>query len=142
MTLGGTTHRVELPAEVNPDAARTRLHLDGVARAVAYAEAGDRCFIAMGAESFAFDDLARVPAAARGEPIGDGVMRAPTSGKVLDVRARVGDRVERGAVAVVLHAMKMEHAVTAARSGTVREVAVSVGDQVTLGGLLVVLEPD
>jgi len=54
---------------------------------------------------------------------------------------RVAERVERGAVAVVLHAMKMEHAVTLTRSGTVREVAVRIGDQVSLGSLLVALDP-
>jgi biotin carboxyl carrier protein len=116
--------------------------LDGVARSIAYAEAGERAFVAIGAETFAFTDLARVPAAARGDLGGDGVLRAPMSGKVLEVRVQVADRVERGAVAVVLHAMKMEHAVTVTRSGTVREVAVRIGDQVALGSLLVALEPD
>ncbi len=135
-------HRVELPAHFDPDAARVRVLIDGVAHAVAFAEDGDRAFVAIGADAFAFDDLARVPAAARSAAGGDGVVRAPTSGKVLDVRVRVAERVERGAVAVVLHAMKREHAVTLTRSGTVREVAVRIGDQVSLGSLLVALDPD
>ncbi len=141
VTVGETTHRIELPTELDA-AARVRVLLDGVAHAVAYAEDGDRCFVAIGPETFAFDDLARVPAAARSEGSGDGVVRAPTSGKVLDVRVRVAERVERGAVAVVLHAMKMEHAVTVTRSGTVRQVAVRIGDQVSPGSVLVALEPD
>ena len=119
-----------------------RVLLDGIARAVAYAEDGERCFVAIGAEAFAFDDLARVPATARNEASGDGIVRAPTSGKVLDVRMRVAERVERGAVAVILQAMKMEHAVAVTRSGTVREVAVRIGDQVALGTLLIALDPE
>jgi geranyl-CoA carboxylase alpha subunit len=142
VAAGATTHQVELPAQFDPGAARVRVLLDGVAHAVAYAEDGERCFVAIGAEAFAFDDLARVPAAARNEASGDGIVRAPTSGKVLDVRMRVAERVERGAVAVVLQAMKMEHAVAVTRSGTVREVAVQIGDQVALGTLLIALDPD
>lgn len=142
VTVGDTTHRVELQAPFDPGAARTRVLLDGAARAVAYAEAEERCFVAVGAGAFAFDDLTRVPAAARGDASGDGVVRAPTSGKVLEVCVRVADQVARGAVAVVLQAMKMEHAVAVPRSGTVREVAVRAGDQVSLGSLLVTLEND
>jgi geranyl-CoA carboxylase alpha subunit len=142
VTADEATHHVELPAAFDPAAARTRVLLDGAAHSIAYAEAADRCFVALGADAFAFDDLARVPATARSEGSGDGAVRAPTSGKVLDVRVRVAERVERGAVVVVLHAMKMEHAVAATRGGTVREVSVSVGDQVSLGSLLVALEPD
>jgi len=143
VTAGDKTHRVELPDEFDPCAARTRVLLDGVDHAVAYAEAGERCFVAVGAEAFAFDDLARVPAAARGDASGsDGAVRAPTSGKVLDVRVRVADRVVRGAVAVVIQAMKMEHAIVVPRAGTVREVAVRIGEQVSAGSVLVAVDPD
>ncbi|HEV2641984.1 MAG TPA: acetyl-CoA carboxylase biotin carboxyl carrier protein subunit, partial [Candidatus Elarobacter sp.] len=128
--------------EFDPHAARTRLQLDGVDHSVAYAEAGPRCFVAIGADAFAFDDLARVPAAARDAASGDGIVRAPTSGKVLDVRVRVADRVARGAVAVVIQAMKMEHAIVVPRAGTVREVAVHSGDQVSLGNTLIALDLD
>jgi geranyl-CoA carboxylase alpha subunit len=142
VTTGDATHRVELPDEFDPSAARTRVLIDGVAHAVAFAEAGDRCFVAIGAEAFAFDDLARVPVTARVDASGDGVLRAPTSGMVLDVRVHVADRVVGGAVAVVIQAMKMEHAITVPRGGTVREVAVRIGEQVSLGSILVAVDPD
>jgi len=142
VTAGDATHRVELPGVFDPDAARTRVRLDGVDHQVAYAEAGERCFVAIGADAFAFDDLARVPVTARGDASGDGVVRAPTSGKVLDVRVRVADRVVRGAVAVVIQAMKMEHAITVPRGGTVIEVTVRVGDQVSAGSVIVAVNPD
>jgi 3-methylcrotonyl-CoA carboxylase alpha subunit len=57
------------------------------------------------------------------------------------VRAQAGDRVEAGAVLVVLEAMKMEHSLSAPWSGTVSAVAVKPGDRVEEGVELVVLEP-
>jgi biotin carboxyl carrier protein len=53
----------------------------------------------------------------------------------------MGDRVEAGAVLVVLEAMKMEHSLSAPWAGTVAGVAVKPGDRVEEGVELVVLEP-
>jgi 3-methylcrotonyl-CoA carboxylase alpha subunit len=71
----------------------------------------------------------------------EGHLRSPMPGLVLDVRARTGDRVEAGAVLVVLEAMKMEHSLSAPWAGTVAGVAVKPGDRVEEGVELVVLEP-
>jgi len=71
----------------------------------------------------------------------EGHLRSPMPGLVLDVRAKAGDRVEAGAVLVVLEAMKMEHSLSAPWSGTVSAVAVKPGDRVEEGVELVVLEP-
>jgi len=62
-------------------------------------------------------------------------------GLVFDVRTRAGDKVEAGAVLVVLEAMKMEHSLSAPWAGTVAAVAVKPGDRVEEGVELVVLEP-
>jgi biotin carboxyl carrier protein len=71
----------------------------------------------------------------------EGHVRSPMPGQVLDVRVRPGDRVEAGAVLVVLEAMKMEHALGAPWAGTVCEVAVKAGDRVEEGLELVTLQP-
>jgi 3-methylcrotonyl-CoA carboxylase alpha subunit len=71
----------------------------------------------------------------------EGHLRSPMPGLVLDVRARPGERVEAGAVLVVLEAMKMEHSLSAPWDGTVSVVAVKPGDRVEEGVELVVLEP-
>jgi len=71
----------------------------------------------------------------------EGHLRSPMPGLVLDVRANAGDRVEAGAVLVVLEAMKMEHSLSAPWAGTVAGVAVKPGDRVEEGVELVVLEP-
>jgi 3-methylcrotonyl-CoA carboxylase alpha subunit len=71
----------------------------------------------------------------------EGHLRSPMPGLVLDVRTRAGDKVEAGAVLVVLEAMKMEHSLSAPWAGTVAAVAVKPGDRVEEGVELVVLEP-
>jgi len=71
----------------------------------------------------------------------EGHLRSPMPGLVLDVRTSPGDKVEAGAVLVVLEAMKMEHSLSAPWAGTVAAVAVKPGDRVEEGVELVVLEP-
>jgi propionyl-CoA carboxylase alpha chain len=54
----------------------------------------------------------------------------------------VGDRVQAGAVLLVLEAMKMEQNVTAPVAGRVAELAAREGDQVEAGRVLAVIEED
>ena len=75
------------------------------------------------------------------EPVPGGC-RAPMPGTILAVRVAAGQTVRRGAVLVVLEAMKMEHEVTAPHDGTVRAVPVEPGQQVEAGAVLVVLEEE
>jgi acetyl-CoA/propionyl-CoA carboxylase biotin carboxyl carrier protein len=63
---------------------------------------------------------------------GTAEVRSPMPGVVLAVQVAEGDEVLAGQPLIVVEAMKMEHAVTAARAGQVRELLVRVGDQVTL----------
>ena len=72
----------------------------------------------------------------------EGHLRSPMPGLVLDVRARLGEKVAAGAVLVVLEAMKMEHSLSAPWAGTVSAVAVKPGDRVEEGVELVILEPE
>ena len=65
-----------------------------------------------------------------GRGAGGATVRAPMSGKVIEVRRQVGDQVERGEVIVVLEAMKMEHELTALTGGVIAAIHVSAGDQV------------
>ena len=79
--------------------------------------------------------------AAREEGSGAGdKLRAPMPGLVTKVAVKIGEVVTRGAVLVVMEAMKMEHAMTAPRDGVVAEVSVAPGDQVASGAVLVALE--
>ncbi len=84
------------------------------------------------------DPLARDAAAA-----GDGnLIEAPMPGLVKAVFAQAGQAVQAGDRLAVLEAMKMEHALLAARDGVVAEVLVAAGAQVEAGAALVRLEAE
>ncbi|MFT6025154.1 MAG: 3-methylcrotonyl-CoA carboxylase alpha subunit [Ascidiaceihabitans sp.] len=77
------------------------------------------------------------------QTIGDGnVIVAPMPGLVKAVMAKAGQAVKAGDRLAVLEAMKMEHAMIAARDGVVAEVLTADGDQVEAGAALIRLEPD
>jgi 3-methylcrotonyl-CoA carboxylase alpha subunit len=72
---------------------------------------------------------------------GDGnIVEAPMPGLVKLVTAEAGQSVKAGDRLAVLEAMKMEHALLAARDGTIAEVLVTEGDQVEAGAALIRLE--
>jgi 3-methylcrotonyl-CoA carboxylase alpha subunit len=56
------------------------------------------------------------------------------------VAVRVGDRVDAGAVLVVVEAMKTEHRIAAGRAARVRRVLVAEGQEVAAGTTVVELE--
>src|SRR5580700_6060256 len=72
---------------------------------------------------------------------GDGVVKAPMHGRVLEVDVAVGDRVAAGQRLAVIEAMKMEHTLRAPFAGTVTEVPVVAGHQVVEGEEIMVIEP-
>ncbi len=65
---------------------------------------------------------------------------SPLPGIVRRVAVRVGERVEAGAVVVVVEAMKTEHRIAAQRAGTVRRVLVAEGEEVAAGAAVIELE--
>lgn len=73
---------------------------------------------------------------------GTGILRAPTSGRVIAVAVAVGDRVEAGQLALTLEAMKMETPVRCDVDGIVAELRVEAGVQVERASLLVRIEAE
>jgi 3-methylcrotonyl-CoA carboxylase alpha subunit len=71
---------------------------------------------------------------------GDGVIKAPMHGKVLELFVRIGESVAGGQRLAVIEAMKMEHTLRAPFAGIVAEVAVGVGAQVVEGAQIMVIE--
>jgi 3-methylcrotonyl-CoA carboxylase alpha subunit len=65
---------------------------------------------------------------------------APMPGRIVQVLATEGQAVARGAVLLILEAMKMEHSVVAAVDGVVTRLAVQAGEQVEGGQILAVVE--
>jgi len=64
----------------------------------------------------------------------------PMNGKVIDVKAQIGQAVEEDAELVIIEAMKMELPVVASQNGTVKEVKAKVGESYQVGDVLVVIE--
>jgi 3-methylcrotonyl-CoA carboxylase alpha subunit len=72
---------------------------------------------------------------------GDGLIKAPMHGRVLEVLVGVGDEVADGQRLAVIEAMKMEHTLRAPFAGTVSKVPVAAGAQVVEGAEIMVIEP-
>ncbi len=81
---------------------------------------------------------AAAPAPAAGSK-GSVVISAPMPGKILSVKANVGQNVKKGEVILILEAMKMENEIVATQDGTVASIDVQVGTQVESGDTLATL---
>ena len=67
-------------------------------------------------------------------------IRAPISGKVIDIPARKGYKVERGQVIIVLEAMKMENEIKSPATRWIKDIFVSKGKSVKAGDILVTFD--
>ena len=88
---------------------------------------------------------APAPAAAPAAPApaaggaGSVKVSSPMPGKILAVKANVGDSVKKGQVSLILEAMKMENEVVAPEDGTIASIDVTVGASVESGDTLATL---
>lgn len=69
-----------------------------------------------------------------------GGVTAQIAGRVLSVKVKVGDTVEKGDLLLLLEAMKMENEIKAPSGGVVKEIPVAEGARVSEGQVLVVIE--
>ena len=116
-----------------------RITVNGTAYDVAVAEWG------AGAAPVAAAPVAAAPAApvaaAPSAPAASGAegavkVSAPMPGKILAIKANVGQALKKGDVVMVLEAMKMENEIVAPADGTVAGINVAVGDSVESGDTL------
>ena len=110
--------------------------LDGRRRRVAFERGRGALtlFLAGGAQRLELIDPIEALAAAEG---GGGALTAPMPGRVVEVPVAEGAEVSRGALLVLLEAMKMEHAIVAPADGRVAQLHVAAGDLVEEGVQLV-----
>lgn len=66
-------------------------------------------------------------------------VNSPMPGKILALKANVGQSVKHGDVILVLEAMKMENEIVAPQDGVVASINVSTGEMVESGALLATL---
>jgi biotin carboxyl carrier protein len=67
-------------------------------------------------------------------------IKAPLPGTILDIRVKVGDRVNTNRAVVVLEAMKMESEIFSDCDGIVKEILINKGQNVSDGQALIVIE--
>jgi 3-methylcrotonyl-CoA carboxylase alpha subunit len=70
----------------------------------------------------------------------DEEVRAMMPGRVVEVRVSPGERVEPGALLLVLEAMKMQNEIRCRAAGRVADVSVATGDAVETGARLLRIE--
>ena len=145
--IKGTTilfPRHALSAQIlHRDNSRVRVRVDGVEETAHATVADGRLHLELRGVLREFIEPPPRGAESEGERGGgDGKLHAPTSGRIVEVKVAVGDRVRPGQTLVVLEAMKIENALAVGVSGTVAEIKVSAGDQVPQGRLLVAVTPD
>lgn len=112
---------------------------NGIRRTFLFARNGNTVFLDGEYGHHTIHDITHQPPAAGG-PVGDGRVKAPMDGSIIDVRVAEGDRVAAGDVLVVMEAMKMEHSLKAASGGIVSSVSATIGDQVKSKQILAVVE--
>ena len=79
------------------------------------------------------------PAPAASGAAGGITVSSPMPGKILSVKASVGQAVKKGDVILVLEAMKMENEVVAPEDGTIATINVAANDSVEAGDTLATL---
>lgn len=141
LRIEGREYKAEVK-ELTPE--RAVVEVDGKSFAVDLVQVGRRKVTAEAVRA-----IATAPAAAAPAPLaapvapraasaaGAGGIAAPMPGLVLVIKTREGDVVQAGQTLLIMEAMKMENAITAAYSGTVTKIYVREGDSVGEGDLLV-----
>jgi biotin carboxyl carrier protein len=87
----------------------------------------------------AVKEEAPAPAPAAAGQAGSIKINSPMPGKIISIKANVGQSIKKGEVILILEAMKMENEIVATQDGTVASIYVSAGQSVEAGDLLATL---
>lgn len=79
------------------------------------------------------------PAPAPAGQAGSIKINSPMPGKIISLKANIGQSIKKGEVILILEAMKMENEIVATEDGTVASINVSAGQTVEAGDLLATL---
>lgn len=73
-------------------------------------------------------------------PAGKVKVECPMPGTILSIKTKVGAKVSKGDIIMILEAMKMENEILAPQDGTIASIEVSEGTSVNTGDLLATIE--
>jgi pyruvate carboxylase subunit B len=150
VTLHGETYHIRIKGTGHAgDGQRPfYVHVDGVAEEVLL-EALDEIEVTPGANSMRSNASKKSEAgggsggpAKRLRPTHAGCVTTAMPGVIVDVKAKVGDKIKAGDGVLVIEAMKMENEVQSPVNGTVIGVHVAKGDAVTPDQVLVEIQPE
>ncbi len=110
-------------------------------RRVAYVQQGDTLYLDRANGNLMVEHVTYAPPASA-DTVGDGQIRAPMDGAVINILVAVGDRVSKDQPVLILEAMKIQQQIRANCDGTVAEIIAQVGQQVKKRQVLLAITPD
>jgi glutaconyl-CoA/methylmalonyl-CoA decarboxylase subunit gamma len=82
---------------------------------------------------------AAAPAASIVIAAGETPVNAPMPGKIVTIVAKVGQKINKGDILMILEAMKMQNEIGSPVAGTVKSISVTAGGNVKPGDLMAVI---
>jgi geranyl-CoA carboxylase alpha subunit len=138
VTVGGSTHRVEL-SETIPSV--YALVVDGVSHDLVVESQASPLTLSLDGSLYTAEIARTKRAGAAGsQGAHSQEVRAPMPGLLIALPASEGSRVEIGQAVAIMEAMKMQMEIRAAHAGTIKRVHVSPGQELSAGQLLVTME--
>lgn len=114
--------------------------VNGLRQTAVVVAADERIWVHLGGNDYSLHWVNPLPETVAEEDQ-TGSLRAPMPGKVVQVAVAAGDTVEKGALLMIVEAMKMEHRIEAPYDGQVEQVHYQAGDLVQADQVLLALNP-
>ncbi|XID75517.1 acetyl/propionyl/methylcrotonyl-CoA carboxylase subunit alpha [Alkanindiges sp. WGS2144] len=111
----------------------------GVRRAVAYVQQDNTLYLDRANGNLTIQNTTYAPPA-NADIAGDGQIRAPMDGAIVNVLVNTGDTVSKGQTLIILEAMKIQQQIKADIDGVVSEIIGQVGQQVKKRQVLLKVE--
>lgn len=97
--------------------------------------------IAVNKEIVEVSQTSQIPSAVASNTLGEGEpIVAPIPGSIVDIKVRVGAKIEKGQLLLVMEAMKMENELYAPSAGVVSQILVSKGAIVSTNDILMTIK--
>ena len=103
--------------------------INGVRRKIDYVLVDDVVYLDIGNGNVAVENITYLPPETA-DVAGDGKIRAPMDGAIINVMVSSGEKVSKGQTLLILEAMKIQQQIKSDVDGTVAEVVGQVGQQV------------
>lgn len=102
--------------------------IDGVRRKVNYVLDGDQLYLDVANGNVSIENITYAPPEIS-EVAGDGKIRAPMDGSIINILVNSGDQVVKGQTLLILEAMKIQQQIKSDVDGVVEEIIGQVGQQ-------------